>query len=82
MVGVDKLLNTKVSRVGYSVIGAGKVYHGGLGMPEIWDETFTKGNGGKMVRHQTAKDDGVGGISDSISLRFSKIQTSHGASPL
>jgi arylsulfatase A-like enzyme len=62
VVGVDKLLNTTLSRAGYSVSGAGKVYHGGLGMPEIWDETFTKGNGGKMVRHPTAKDDGVGGI--------------------
>ncbi len=61
-IGLDKLLNTTLSRAGYSVIGAGKVYHGGLGLPEIWDETFAKDSGSKLLRHPTAKDDGVGGI--------------------
>jgi hypothetical protein len=47
-------MNTTLSGAGYSVTGAGKVSIGGLGMPEVWDKTFTKESESKMVRHPTA----------------------------
>ncbi len=61
-VSTDKLLNTYFLKSGYQVLGAGKIYHGSYGNTDQWSEFFSKAGGGKMGRHPSAKDDGVGGI--------------------
>jgi arylsulfatase A-like enzyme len=61
-VSTDKLLNTTFLNAGYEVYGAGKIYHGSYGNTDQWSEFFSKSGGGKVRRHPTAKNDGVGGI--------------------
>lgn len=56
----DILLNTHFSKSGYSVFGAGKIYHGPSDRGGTWDDYFA--GTGKQVQHPSAKDDGVGGI--------------------
>src|SRR4051812_41972553 len=55
----DKLLNTHFVRGGYSVFGAGKIYHGAADRGGDWTDYFP-GQGKKLPRHPSAKDDGVG----------------------
>ncbi len=62
-VSTDKLLNDVLLKAGYSVFGAGKIYHGSYGNTKEWTEFFDKSDGGrKLTRHSSAVDDGVGGI--------------------
>ena len=56
------LLNTVFLKAGFSVFGAGKIYHGSYGNTDQWSEFFDKSGGSKHRRHASAKDDGVGGI--------------------
>lgn len=57
----DLLLNTVLSKNGYRVYGAGKIYHGPGDRGGLFDDYFA-GRGGALKRHPDAKDDGVGGI--------------------
>jgi arylsulfatase A-like enzyme len=57
----NQLLNYHFKQAGYRVYGAGKIYHGGFGVGESWDDYFKKSDGG-LKRHPSAKNDGVGGI--------------------
>lgn len=54
-------LTTQFLAAGYNVFGAGKIYHGSAHREGEWTEYFTPG-GGKLRRHPSAADDGVGGI--------------------
>ncbi|MEZ6134636.1 MAG: sulfatase [Pirellulaceae bacterium] len=60
-INTNKLLNTQFMKAGYKVLGAGKIYHGSYGNTDQWTDFF-KPAGGKLKRHPSAKDDGVGGI--------------------
>ncbi len=57
----DLLLNTVLSKNGYRVYGAGKIYHGAGDRGGLFDDYFA-GKGGALKRHPDAKDNGVGGI--------------------
>jgi len=57
----DLLLNTVLSKNGYRVYGAGKIYHGAGDRGGLFDDYFP-GKGGRLKRHPDAKDGGVGGI--------------------
>ncbi|MFM9148761.1 MAG: sulfatase-like hydrolase/transferase, partial [Verrucomicrobiota bacterium] len=57
----DLLLNTDLSKNGYRVYGAGKIYHGAGDRGGLFDDYFP-GKGGQLKRHPDAKDGGVGGI--------------------
>lgn len=57
----DKLLNYQFQKADYRVYGAGKIYHGGFGVGESWDDYFKK-EGKALKRHPSAKDNGVAGI--------------------
>lgn len=57
----DLLLNTVLSKNGYRVYGAGKIYHGAGDRGGLFDDYFP-GKGGQLKRHPDAKDGGVGGI--------------------
>lgn len=54
------LLNSHLAKNGYSVFGAGKIYHGAGDRGGHWDDYFP-GNGNTQ-KHADAKDTGVGGI--------------------
>jgi arylsulfatase A-like enzyme len=54
-------LTTQFLQAGYQVFGAGKIYHGSAHREGEWTEYFSP-NGGKLKRHPSAPDDGVGGI--------------------
>lgn len=61
LVDEEILLNTRLAAGGYRTSGAGKIYHGGPG--GRWDEFAARGHdGGKLTRHASARDGGVGGI--------------------
>ncbi|HVX61304.1 MAG TPA: sulfatase [Pirellulales bacterium] len=55
-------LTTQFLEAGYQVFGAGKIYHGSAHREGEWTEYFTPSGGGKLRRHPSAPDDGVGGI--------------------
>ena len=55
-------LTTQFLQAGYQVFGAGKIYHGSAHRAGEWTEYFTSSGGGKLKRHPSAPDDGVGGI--------------------
>lgn len=57
----DQLLNSHFFRHGYRVYGAGKIYHGAADRGGDWTDYFS-GREEKLVRHPSAKDNGVGGI--------------------
>jgi arylsulfatase A-like enzyme len=56
----DRLLNTRFSRAGYRVYGAGKIYHGAFDRGGTWDDYFA--GRGEAHRHPDAENDGVDGI--------------------
>ena len=58
----DLLLNTVLSKNGYRVYGAGKIYHGAGDRGGLFDDYFA-GKGGNRKGRPDAKDNGVGGIS-------------------
>jgi arylsulfatase A-like enzyme len=60
-ISTDKVLNKTFLDAGYNVFGTGKIYHGSYGDTEHWTEFFKKTDG-KLKRHPSAKDNGVGGI--------------------
>lgn len=57
----DKMLNSHFFQSGYRVYGAGKIYHGSYDRGGDWTEYYD-GKGGPLKRHESAKDNGVGGI--------------------
>jgi arylsulfatase A-like enzyme len=57
----DKLMNSLFFNNGYRVYGAGKIYHGSYDRGGEWTDYFD-GKGGKLERHPSAADNGVGGI--------------------
>ena len=59
-VTADESLVTTFKKAGYTTIGKGKIWHGGLGFPEQWDML---GGGGGGVREPRPKEDrSIGGI--------------------
>src|SRR5262249_36223712 len=54
----DLTLNTAFRKAGYSVLGAGKIYHGSYPRPREWDDYLK--NEGRQPR--PTGDTGVGGI--------------------
>lgn len=58
----DLLLNTVLSKNGYRVYGAGKIYHGAGDRGGLFDDYFAGKDGNRKGRPD-AKDNGVGGIS-------------------
>ena len=54
-------LTTQFLKAGYNVFGAGKIYHSNDHRPGEWTE-YAQEMSGKLQRHPSAKDDGVGGI--------------------
>lgn len=58
----DLLLNTVLSKNGYRVYGAGKIYHGAADRGGLFDDYFM-GKGGNRKGRSDGKDHGVGGIS-------------------
>jgi arylsulfatase A-like enzyme len=54
-------LTTQFLKAGYEVFGAGKIYHSSDHRPGEWTE-YAVERSGKLRRHPSAKDDGVGGI--------------------
>ncbi len=59
VIPMDKPMTAAFRRGGYSVLGCGKIYHGGFERREEWDD-YMKGGGGGDPRSKTPG--GVGGI--------------------
>jgi arylsulfatase A-like enzyme len=57
----EQTLTTQFLKAGYEVFGAGKIYHSNDHRPGEWTE-YAQEKSGKLQRHPSAKDDGVGGI--------------------
>jgi len=57
----EQTLTTQFLKAGYDVFGAGKIYHSNDHRPGEWTE-YAEERRGKLQRHPSAKDDGVGGI--------------------
>ncbi len=57
----EQTLTTQFLKAGYNVFGAGKIYHSNDHRPSEWTE-YAQEKSGKLQRHPSAKDDGVGGI--------------------
>lgn len=57
---VDKPMTTAFQNAGYSVLGAGKIYHGSYARPEEWND-YLKDEGG-LPKVPKGQSDGVGGI--------------------
>ncbi len=57
----EQTLTTQFLKAGYNVFGAGKIYHSNDHRPGEWTE-YAVEKSGKLQRHASAKDDGVGGI--------------------
>ncbi len=64
VVSEHKPLTTQFRKAGYSVFGAGKIYHGSYERPSEWDDYLKNEGGGKAEKAlaKNAKNDGVGGI--------------------
>ncbi|HRX79369.1 MAG TPA: sulfatase, partial [Pirellulaceae bacterium] len=62
VIGKDKTLTTQFLNAGYNVFGAGKIYHSSVHRDGEWTEYFDKSGGSKLELHESAKNDGVGGI--------------------
>lgn len=62
VIGKDKTLTTQFLNAGYNVFGAGKIYHSSVHREGEWTEYFDKSGGSKLELHESAKNDGVGGI--------------------
>ena len=62
VIGLEKMLTTQFRRAGYWVAGAGKIYHGAFERDEEWEEYVHPGDRRPLKRHESAKNDGVGGI--------------------
>ncbi len=60
-VSEDKLLNQALLDAGYNCYGTGKILHGSYGNSSKWTE-YHKTRSGRMARHPSAPNDGVGGI--------------------
>lgn len=58
----EETLTTQFLKSGYNVFGAGKIYHSSAHREEEWTEYFKGGGGGRLQRHSSAKDSGVGVI--------------------
>jgi arylsulfatase A-like enzyme len=57
----EQTLTTQFLQAGYDVFGAGKIYHSSDHRPGEWTE-YNEERSGKLTRHPSAPDDGVGGI--------------------
>jgi len=57
----EQTLTTQFLKAGYNVFGAGKIYHSNDHRPGEWTE-YAVERSGKLQRHPSAQDDGVGGI--------------------
>ncbi|MEZ5940111.1 MAG: sulfatase [Planctomycetaceae bacterium] len=57
----SQTLTTQFLKAGYNVYGAGKIYHSQAHRDGEWTEYFQDKNV-KLKRHESAPDDGVGGI--------------------
>ncbi len=57
----EQTLTTQFLKAGYDVFGAGKIYHSNDHRAGEWTE-YAEERSGKLQRHPSAKDDGVGGI--------------------
>jgi arylsulfatase A-like enzyme len=62
MIPKEETLTTQFLKAGYNVFGAGKIYHGSTHREGEWTEYFKGGGGGRLQRHASAKDAGVGVI--------------------
>jgi arylsulfatase A-like enzyme len=58
----EDTLTTQFLKAGYNVFGAGKIYHGSVHREGEWTEYFKGGGGGRLQRHASVKDAGVGVI--------------------
>ena len=58
----EQTLTTQFLKAGYNVFGAGKIYHSNDHRPGEWTEYYRGEGSGKLQRHPSAPDDGVGGI--------------------
>jgi arylsulfatase A-like enzyme len=58
----SKTLTTQFLNAGYSVYGAGKIYHADFHRPGEWTEYFVQKRDGHAKTDPSAKDNGVGGI--------------------
>ena len=58
----EETLTTQFLKADYNVFGAGKIYHGSAHREGEWTEYFKGGGGGRLQRHPTVKDAGVGVI--------------------
>jgi arylsulfatase A-like enzyme len=73
----DKMLPARFKAAGYTVLGAGKIYHGGFDRVSEYDDYF-KGKAKKIPaakRHPSARNDGVGGI------RFAPLESGDDSVP-
>ncbi len=57
----EQTLTTQFLKAGYNVFGAGKIYHSNDHRPGEWTE-YAVERSGRLARHPSAPDDGVGGI--------------------
>jgi arylsulfatase A-like enzyme len=58
----EETLTTQFLKAGYDVFGAGKIYHSSVHREGEWTDYFRGGGVGRLKRHESAKDGGVGVI--------------------